>query len=137
MPSQLRTLALLLPLLAAPAWAERPDHQDRHEHHERGEWHGEIGRFQEHDLERWGGGRWYHGHHGNRLGWWWIVGGAWYFYPNRIEPYPDPYQPPVVVVPPLPAPPQYWYYCSNPPGYYPYVASCRRAWQRVPALVAP
>lgn len=27
----------------------------------------------------------------------------------------------------------YWYYCSNPSGYYPYVESCRDAWQPVPA----
>lgn len=28
---------------------------------------------------------------------------------------------------------QYWYYCQNPAGYYPYVTSCTTAWQPVPA----
>jgi hypothetical protein len=28
---------------------------------------------------------------------------------------------------------QTWYYCSNPAGYYPYVAQCNTGWQPVPA----
>ena len=28
---------------------------------------------------------------------------------------------------------QTWYYCSNPAGYYPYVAQCNTGWQAVPA----
>jgi hypothetical protein len=28
---------------------------------------------------------------------------------------------------------QYWYYCQNPAGYYPYVPQCSVAWQPVPA----
>jgi len=28
---------------------------------------------------------------------------------------------------------QYWYYCSNPAGYYPYVTQCNTGWQTVPA----
>jgi hypothetical protein len=28
---------------------------------------------------------------------------------------------------------QTWYYCSDPPGYYPYVAQCNTGWQAVPA----
>ncbi|HTV45576.1 MAG TPA: hypothetical protein VMF05_09680 [Stellaceae bacterium] len=28
---------------------------------------------------------------------------------------------------------QVWYYCSNPTGYYPYVAQCFAPWQAVPA----
>lgn len=96
----------------------------------------ESHRFNEHDLGRWRAGHWHHGRHSGRLGWWWIVGGAWYFYPTAVYPYPDPYLPPGVVVAPVPAPssaPQYWYYCANPAGYYPYVPACRVAWQRVPA----
>ena len=27
----------------------------------------------------------------------------------------------------------YWYYCQNPPGYYPYVQQCRVSWQPMPA----
>jgi hypothetical protein len=26
-----------------------------------------------------------------------------------------------------------WYYCSDPAGYYPYVAQCNTGWQAVPA----
>ena len=28
---------------------------------------------------------------------------------------------------------QTWYYCSDPPGYYPYVTQCNTGWQAVPA----
>jgi hypothetical protein len=28
---------------------------------------------------------------------------------------------------------QNWYYCSDPAGYYPYVAQCNTGWQTVPA----
>ena len=122
----------LMPCLAGPSLADEHRHHG-HEAGPRAEWHGEIGRFHEHDMELWRGGRWHHSRHDGRLGWWWIVGGVWYFYPVRVEPYPDPYQPPVVVVPPPPTPPQYWYYCANPAGYYPYVARCAVNWQRVPA----
>jgi hypothetical protein len=27
--------------------------------------------------------------------------------------------------------PGYWYYCSNPAGYYPYVRQCSTLWQKV------
>jgi len=98
-------------------------------------WHGDIRRFHEHDLERWRGGHWYHGRHASRLGWWWLVGPAWYFYPAPVAPYPDPYLPPLDALPPAGefVLPQYWYYCANPPGYYPYVAQCRGGWKKVPA----
>jgi hypothetical protein len=33
----------------------------------------------------WEGGRWRHEHHNGRYGWWWDVGGAWYYYPERID----------------------------------------------------
>ena len=56
--------------------------------------------------------------------------------------------PPVVVAPSYPAPVvvepapvyqeqpqtaarQYWYYCQDPAGYYPYVKECPRGWQPV------
>jgi hypothetical protein len=123
---------LLLPCLADAGLAEERHHRDG-----RNEWRGEIGRFHENDMELWRGGRWHHGRHDGRNGWWWIVGSVWYFYPMRVEPYPDPYQPPVVVVPPPPAQPMYWYYCASPTGYYPYVARCSIPWQRVPADSPP
>jgi hypothetical protein len=58
--------------------------------------------------------------------------------------YPYVYGPPAVVVAPPPyvapapaamvsAPAQSWYYCDNPQGYYPYVASCAAGWRQVPA----
>jgi hypothetical protein len=33
----------------------------------------------------WDGGRWHHEMHDGRMGWWWDVGGVWYYYPQRIE----------------------------------------------------
>jgi hypothetical protein len=44
--------------------------------------------------------------------------------------------PPLWVVPApyigvTPAPPSVWYYCSNPPGYYPTVPSCTMPWTSV------
>jgi hypothetical protein len=33
----------------------------------------------------WEGGRWHHEMHDGRMGWWWDVGGVWYFYPQRID----------------------------------------------------
>ena len=123
---------LLLSRLLDPAVAQ----EHRHDFERRPAWQGEISGFHKHDLERWRGGRWYQGRHEGRLGWWWIVGGTWYFYPSPIYPYPDPYQPPIDPVVP-PTGPQYWYYCANPAGYYPYVPQCRIEWQRVPATVSP
>lgn len=101
-------------------------------------WQGDIHRFRDHDLQRWHGGRWYHGVHEGRRGWWWIVGPSWYFYLAPVYPYPDPYRPaPVPGIPPPGAAPQYWFYCADPPGYYPYVAWCRVNWRPVPAQPAP
>jgi hypothetical protein len=65
-------------------------------------------------------------------GWW----GAPYPYP-----YPYPYysSPPVVIrqepqeyIQAEPqAQQQYWYFCPDPQGYYPYVKSCPKGWMRV------
>jgi hypothetical protein len=33
----------------------------------------------------WQGGRWRHEMHNGRLGWWWDVGGVWYFYPQQMD----------------------------------------------------
>ena len=106
-------------------------------------WHGGIEHFHEHDIVVWRGGRWFHGWHGNRIGWWWIVGPAWYWYPTPVYPYPNPYTPPVVVqVPPSPptqpqVSPPTWYYCDRPAGYYPYVPECASGWKAVPATPPP
>ncbi len=137
--------ALLLPLallVAVPAAAdEHRGERWRGRDHARS-WHGgDIHRFHERDARVWRGGYWHHGRHLGRSGWWWVVGNSWYFYPRPVYPYPDPYQPPVVVAPvtpvvpvaPAPPPSQFWYYCDNPPGYYPYVAQCATPWRPVPA----
>lgn len=124
----LRSLALaavaataLSGLISPPAHAQ-----------ERWRWGGDIHRFHEGDWEHWRGGHWFHGPHGGRPGWWWVVGGFWYFYPAPVYPYPDPYVPPQVVAGAPPAPSVY-YYCDSPQGYYPYVAQCPTPWRTVPA----
>jgi hypothetical protein len=33
----------------------------------------------------WEGGRWHHEVHNGRDGWWWDVGGVWYFYPQPMD----------------------------------------------------
>ena len=124
--------------------------------HPHGVWRGDIRHFDRHDARQWRSGAWRHGSHAGRFGWWWVAGGMWYFYPQPAYPYPDPYQPPVVVVEPSPPPvvvqiappvqaphqdspaavqstPQFWYYCESAHGYYPYVASCPTGWKTVPA----
>lgn len=123
------TLALAAVLVAMPF----PVMADRHGHG----WHGDIRRFEAHDVHHWRSGHWHHGRHDGRLGWWWVVAGVWYFYPEPVYPYPDPYTPPVVVIeqsPPVAVQPtQYWYYCEAAGGYYPYVPSCPGGWKAVPA----
>lgn len=61
------------------------------------------------------------------------------------QPYYQPYYyapPPVITVQPVtppvyieqnqqPLPNNYWYYCRNPEGYYPYVKQCQGQWQQV------
>ncbi len=134
----LRTILVLLAVLMSAASPAVADEHGRH--HGRGiehgpRWHGEIGRFHEHDIQVWRGGRWYHGRHNGRMGWWWLVGGIWYFYPYPVYPYPDPYLPPAFLLPPTSS--GYWYYCANPAGYYPYVVECHGSWMQVPAAPPP
>jgi hypothetical protein len=38
-----------------------------------------------HGRVAWEGGRWHHEMHNGRDGWWWDVGGAWYFYPEQMD----------------------------------------------------
>lgn len=71
-----------------------------------------------------------------------------YYYPRYYYSYPPYYYypaAPLVVTPPAPpvyiekgqqqaeaAPSSnYWYYCQNPQGYYPYVKECPGGWQQV------
>src|SRR5262245_51725902 len=97
----------------------------------------------------WGWGGWGWGGWGWRAGWWgpgwggpgvvvgaplwspWVVGGPWVAAPG--------WTPPLLVADQAPSPPvmvqqaQFWYYCQNPAGYYPYVAECPgSAWIKVP-----
>jgi len=123
-------VAVVMTLTAPHAEAQHrggaPDFHGRDFHH-----------FNAHDRGVWRGGVWIHDWHGGRFGWWWTLGGFWYLYPEPIYPYPT-YVPPAIVVqqaPPVPTglpPAQFWYYCDNPQGYYPYVASCNGTWRSVP-----
>lgn len=143
-------LAALLSAIPQSVFAQ---HRDHYRDHYRGPgrgWGGDIRHFQSHDFNRWRSGSWRHTHHAGRLGWWWVAGGSWYFYPQPVYPYPDPYlpstvivqtPPPVVVAPVAPPvvqepPPQIWYYCEASAGYYPYVPACPGGWKTVPATPA-
>ena len=73
-----------------------------------------------------------------------LVVGCWrsvvFVSPSGV-PYPDPYQPPIVVVPQTTSPPtatsQFWYYCPSSNGYSPYVSQCLESWQKVPVTAPP
>ena len=144
-------VAALLALPEAGAEAQAPHHDYHHPHGPHGhpyhapDFHGrDFAHFSPHNRALWRRGHWVHGWHDGRYAWWWDVGGFWYFYPTPVYPYPT-YVPPAIVVqqaPPVPVgmpPASTWYYCGNPAGYYPYVASCNVAWRAVPAAppVAP
>jgi hypothetical protein len=79
--------------------AEHHEHGFEHhgdEHHEHGFEHRGEARFHDRDprhfsreeIAVWRGGYWHHGWHDGRFGWWWGVGGAWYYYPQPAYPYP-------------------------------------------------
>jgi hypothetical protein len=64
----------------------------------------------------------------------WYYGPPPYYYPPHVIIVPS--SPPVYIektpeqaAPSLPS--GYWYYCSNPKGYYPYVKECPGGWQQV------
>jgi hypothetical protein len=78
------------------------------------------------------------------LGPWWPGYGGYPGYPYAY--YPAPYYPapPVVVqqqpqvyAKPAPSPSDYWYYCQDPQGYYPYVRSCPGGWMKVVPQTTP
>jgi hypothetical protein len=103
------------------------------------DFHGrDFGHFSPAERGIWRGGQWEHGWHDGRFAWWWTAGGGWYFYPEPVYPFPT-YVPPAIIVqqaPPAPSglpPSQFWYFCDNPQGYYPYVAACNGPWREVPA----
>lgn len=92
-----------------------------------------------------GGGYGYGGHYGHS-NYGFYFGAPFYPYPYYGFPYQYPYYyPPAVVTVPVTPPvyiqqsqpaaqqnsPGYWYYCSNPEGYYPYIKECPNGWQQV------
>jgi hypothetical protein len=89
------------------------------EHHGRGDWHGGV----------WIGPGW--GGWGGWGPWWW--GPPYYPYYHPYYPYDTEtpaviqQQPPVYVQPEE----QYWYFCRNPEGYYPYIKKCPSGWLKV------
>ena len=96
-------------------------------HGPRGPWHADFRHFDRHDYRLWRRGGWRQSWHDGRFGWWWIAGGEWFFYPQPVYPYPDPYayaptQTIVVQLPPQPLAPQpvqqLWYFCDAANGYY-------------------
>jgi hypothetical protein len=44
-----------------------------------------FGGYPYHGRLGWEGGRWRHEAHTGRYGWWWDVGGVWYFYPQPMD----------------------------------------------------
>jgi hypothetical protein len=103
--------------------------------------------FYRHEPRIWAGGNWYQGNYMGRPGWYWVVGGNYYYYPRPIYPYPTPYIAPTVVVPvTMPAPVttpiklesqpqgQVWYFCESANAYYPYVSECNGEWKTMPAI---
>ena len=87
----------------------------------------------------------YRGGHGGhfRVGVW-LGPGLWW--PNYYPYYPYYPAPPVVVQeppetyiqqPPADQEPDYWYYCPEPKGYYPYVKKCPKGWMKVIPPSAP
>jgi hypothetical protein len=123
---KLLTILLLVGfMLSALAQPSRADawHRDTH-------WGGDIHHFKDRDNRYWRAGHWWHGNHGGRAGWWWVVGNGWYFYPQPVYPAPNPFTPPLVVT--AGPPEKFWYYCRHPAGYYPYVPECFSTWNAVP-----
>jgi len=144
--NKLKALALLLvaALVALSPMQALADRDHGYDHGRDGWGRGDIRYFPREDDHIWRGGYWYNGGYGDRFGWWWIVAGTWYFYPRPVYPYPNLYVPPVFVnaypvtpIAPGPAPTEYWYYCREAKGYYPYVPTCPGAWEKVPATPPP
>lgn len=102
----------------------------------------DLGLFMGHDYAHlspadrilWQGGGWRHEMHDGYLGWWWVVGDSWFYYPSPIYPYPAYIGPQYYYdyYSYYPAPPYYWYHCEDPLGYYPSVQDCRGPWEPVP-----
>jgi len=77
-------------------------------------------------LQEWSHGRWFHGNNAGRFGWFWIVGGVYFFYALPQYPFPNP------TVPPGYYDEHYYYFCADYNQYYPYIAICPQGWTMVP-----
>jgi hypothetical protein len=86
------------------------------------------------DRLDWQRGSWRHVMRNGHLGWWWVAGGLWYYYPAPIYPYPMYIGPTAYYdyYSQYGTPDYYWYYCEDPMGYYPYVQQCNGPWEPVP-----
>jgi hypothetical protein len=120
--------------------------ENRHNFHGRNYHH-----FNEREPATWRNGNWHHTSYGGRFGWWWVVGGVWYWYAAPIYPYPTvvPIEPilvaPIVAEPPrmvMPPPqptfaaapqPLMLYWCDDPKGFAPHVQNCNVDWKPIPA----
>jgi hypothetical protein len=91
-----------------------------------------VTRFNAAQRAMWTHGHWWHGRHNGRAGWWWWANGGWFWYDAPIYPYPG-YVSDYEYDEPSQDSGDYWYYCRDPEGYYPYVQHCNRAWEPVPA----
>jgi len=71
----------------------------------------------------WEGGRWHHEMHNGRMGYWWDVGGVWYFYPQPMDGPPtyvsEDYADDVDMGPDAGPPPVAGAYAPPPAAYYP------------------
>jgi mono/diheme cytochrome c family protein len=81
----------------------------------------------------WQAGNWRHESHNGHLGWWWVAGGIWYYYPEPVYPYPASISAYTYPLPKIAS--QYWYYCTDPPGYYPGIKACYEPWELLPAVM--
>jgi hypothetical protein len=99
-------------------------------HHGGGDWHGGDGH---HGGGDWRGGIWIGPGWGGWGPWWW--GPPYYpYYPYYPEtPAVIQQQPPVYIQPEE----QYWYFCQEPEGYYPYIKKCPGGWLKVIPPAAP
>jgi hypothetical protein len=95
----------------------------------------DFAHFSPQERAMWQGGSWHHEWHHGHFGWWWGVGGAFYFYADPIYPYPTDVSDDVSDESAAPMPvyaPGYWYFCSASGVYYPYVQTCAVPWTPVP-----
>lgn len=66
----------------------------------------------------------------------WYAPPPYYYYPPPVVVRPEPQvyierAAPQTAPPPAPQTQNYWYYCTNPQGYYPYVKDCPGGWLHV------